>query len=57
VDLEKGILEVVLISLDNWQHVQQLDYEKLPFKCKIFHEYGHFEELQEGGQSQFFRIE
>jgi hypothetical protein len=42
VDLEKGIPYVVLISLDNWQHVQQLDYEHLPFKCKVFHEYGHF---------------
>jgi hypothetical protein len=40
VDLKKEILEVVLISLDNWQHVQQLDYEKLPFKCKIFHNMG-----------------
>jgi hypothetical protein len=27
VDLEKGIPEVVLTSLDNWKHVQQLDYE------------------------------
>jgi hypothetical protein len=31
-----------MISLNNWQHIQQLDYEQLPFKCKIFHEYGHF---------------
>jgi hypothetical protein len=42
VDLEKGILEAMVISLDNWQHVQQLDYKQLPFKCKIYHEYGHF---------------
>jgi hypothetical protein len=41
-DLEKGILEEVIISLDNWQHVQQLDYEQLPFKSKFCHEYGHF---------------
>lgn len=42
VDLEKGILEAILISLDNWQLVQQLDYKQLPFKCKVCHEYGHF---------------
>lgn len=42
VDLEKGIPEAVVISLDNCQHIQQLDYEQLPFKCKICHEYGHF---------------
>lgn len=23
-------------------HIQQLDYEQLPFKCKVCHEYGHF---------------
>jgi hypothetical protein len=42
VDLEKGLPEAILISLDNWQHVQQLDYEQLPFKFKSYHEYGHF---------------
>jgi len=26
LDMEKGIPEVVLITLDNWHHVQQLDY-------------------------------
>jgi hypothetical protein len=28
--------------LDNWIHIQKLYYEQLPFKCKSFHEYGHF---------------
>jgi len=42
VDLEKGILEEVMISLDNWKHLQQLDYKHLPCKCKSFHEYGNF---------------
>jgi len=36
VDLVKGILEAIKLSLDGWTHVQQLDYEQLPFKCKSF---------------------
>lgn len=41
VDVEKGILKAVLISLDNWQHVQELNHEQLPFKCKICHKFEH----------------
>jgi hypothetical protein len=41
VGLEKGITEVVMISLYNWNHLRQLDYEKLPFKCNSSHKYGH----------------
>ena len=26
----------------DWSHVQELDYEKLPFKCYHCHGYGHF---------------
>jgi hypothetical protein len=44
VDLEKGLLEAIKLSLDGWTHVHKLDYEKLPFKCKSCHEYGHFAE-------------
>jgi hypothetical protein len=40
--LEKGFLEAVQITLDNRKHIQLVDYEKLPFKCKKCHEYGHF---------------
>jgi hypothetical protein len=42
VDIEKQIPEVVVITLDNWQHVQQFDYEQLPYKYNIYHEYKHF---------------
>jgi hypothetical protein len=40
--MEKGLPEVVMISLDKWQCIHSLDYEQLPFKCKICHEYRHF---------------
>ena len=42
VDLGKGIPEVIKIKVDNWTHIQQLNYEKIPFKGKVCHEYGHF---------------
>jgi hypothetical protein len=42
VDLEKGLLEAIQLTLDSWSYIQQVDYEQLPFKCKACHEYGHF---------------
>jgi hypothetical protein len=42
VDLEKGLPEAIKLKLDDSTHIQKLDYEKLPFKCKSCQEYGHF---------------
>jgi hypothetical protein len=42
VDMEKCLPEAINLTLDNWNYLQQVDYEQLPFKCKICHEYGHF---------------
>jgi hypothetical protein len=42
VDLEKGLPEAIQLTLDNWSFLQQVDYEQLPFKCRMCHEYGHF---------------
>lgn len=33
-DLGKGLPEDIKIKVDHWTHIQQLDYEQLPFKCK-----------------------
>jgi len=41
-DLDKGFLESIQLTLDGWTHIQKLYYEQLPFKCKRFHECGHF---------------
>jgi hypothetical protein len=38
----KGLREAIQLTLDSWSYIQQVDYEQLPFKCKSFHEYGHF---------------
>ena len=42
VDLGKGLPEAIKLKVDDWTHIQQLDYEQIPFKCKVCHEYGHF---------------
>jgi len=38
VDLEKGLSEAIQLTLDNLSYVQQVEYEKIPFKCKEYHE-------------------
>eukprot|EP00253_Pinus_taeda_P009454 PITA_09454 len=42
VDLGKGLSKTIKIKVDQWTHIQQLEYEQIPFKCKVCHEYGHF---------------
>jgi hypothetical protein len=42
VDLEVGLPEAIKIKVGSWTHVQVLDYEQLPFKCRKCHVYGHF---------------
>lgn len=37
VDLENELPEAILFNLDNWKHVQKLDYKQLPFKYKTCH--------------------
>ena len=42
VDLEEGLLEAIKLTVAGWTHVQELDYEQLPFKCRHCHGHGHF---------------
>ena len=42
VDLEVGLPEAINLKVAYWSHVQELDYEKFPFKCIFCHGYGHF---------------
>ena len=42
VDLEVGFPEAIKFIVADWSHVQELDYEQLPFKCRHCHGYGHF---------------
>ena len=42
VDLEKGLPKAINLNMEGWKHLQTVDYEQIPFKCKVCHEYGHF---------------
>ena len=42
VDLELGLPEAINLTVSDWSHIQELNYEQLPFKCRYFHEHGHF---------------
>ena len=42
VDLEEGLPEAIKLTVAGWTHVQELDYEQLPFKCRHCHGHGHF---------------
>jgi hypothetical protein len=42
VDLEVGLPEAIKLTAADWTHIQELDYEQLPFKCRHCHGYGHF---------------
>ena len=42
VDLEEGLPEAIKLTVAGWTHVQELDYEQLPFKCRHCNGYGHF---------------
>ena len=41
-DLSKGLPEEIKLKVDDWTHIQQLDYEQIPFKCKVCQEYSNF---------------
>ena len=42
VDLEDGLPEAIKLTVADWSHVQELDYEQFPFNCRHSHGYGHF---------------
>ena len=42
VDLEAGLSEAVKLTFGTRYHLQNLDYEQLPFKCRGYHEYMNF---------------
>jgi hypothetical protein len=42
VDLEVGLPKAIKLTIADWMHIQELDYEQLPFKCRQCHDYGHF---------------
>ncbi|XP_059068704.1 uncharacterized protein LOC131859159 [Cryptomeria japonica] len=43
IDLSKPLLDSVDMYAGTYSWVQQLDYETLPFSCRLCHEYGHLQ--------------
>ncbi|XP_059070653.1 uncharacterized protein LOC131860283 [Cryptomeria japonica] len=43
VDLNNPLPDSMEICLESSSWIQQLDYETLPFRCRICHEYGHLQ--------------
>lgn len=43
VYLGKALPKSIKLKVDDWMHIQQLEYEQIPFKSKVCHEYGHFD--------------
>ena len=41
LDLSKPLPDAVEMCAGSYSWVQQLDYETLPFRCHLCHEYGH----------------
>ena len=42
VDLEIGLPKAIQLIVAEWSYIQELDYEKILFKCWFFHGYGNF---------------
>ena len=42
VDFETGLPVAIKLTVVEWSHIQKLDYEQIPFKCRFCHGYGHF---------------
>ena len=42
VNLENGLLNTIVLDMEDWKHSNKIDYDRHPFKCKMCHEYGYF---------------
>lgn len=34
-DFNKGLLVAINLNLDNWPHIQEVEFNQIPFKCKF----------------------
>ena len=42
MDLSRELPEAISLNWEDEEWIQPLDYEQLPFRCRLCHEYGHF---------------
>ena len=43
MDLSKDLPKEIRLNWDDEEWIQQIDYEQLPFRSRICHEYDHFD--------------
>jgi len=41
INVREGLGDEVELVLGHYRHIQKLDYENIPFRCRRCHEYGH----------------
>ena len=41
MDLSRELLEAISLNWEDEEWIQPIDYEQLPFRCRLYHEYGH----------------
>jgi hypothetical protein len=41
MDVSGALLEAIRLEFRDEEWIQSIDYEKIPFRCRIFHEHGH----------------
>jgi len=41
INVREGLGDAVELVLGHYRHIQKLDYENIPFRCRRCHEYGH----------------
>jgi len=44
INVREGLGDAVELILGHYRHIQKLDYENIPFRCRRCHEYGHLVE-------------
>ena len=42
MDISKELSKAIILNWEDEEWVQPIDYEQVPFRCKKFHDYGHF---------------
>ena len=45
VDLDKGLQEAINLLMEGLNHLHIVYHEKVPLKCKVCHDYRHFEKF------------
>ena len=56
VDLEKGLPKAINLLMEGWNHQQTIDYDHIPYKRKVCHEYRHLQSSTQKDRNKPLRI-